>query len=192
MSEASDSALTLMVFNKPFDVLCQFTDSDGRSTLADYIRSPGFYAAGRLDKDSEGLLLLTNDGKLQQRISHPRFKLAKTYLAQVDGEVSTDALKKLKSGVQLKDGAARALNVKQVDAPSNLWPRDPPIRYRKNIPTSWIQLSLKEGRNRQVRRMTAAVGFPTLRLIRTHIGKISIWPLQPGETMLKHSNELYD
>jgi len=172
MSEKDKSELSLMVFNKPYDVLCQFTDSDGRETLANYINAPGFYAAGRLDKDSEGLLLLTNDGKLQQRISHPRFKLPKTYLSQVDGEVSTEALKKLSSGVQLKDGPARAF-------------------VRKSIPTSWITLSLKEGRNRQVRRMTAAVGFPTLRLIRVSIGACNIWPIPPGEMMLVPPDSLY-
>ncbi len=191
MNLSSGSEPTLMVFNKPFDVLCQFTDSDGRPTLADYIKAPGFYPAGRLDKDSEGLLLLTNDGKLQQRISHPRFKLAKTYLVQVDGEVSDEALKKLSRGIRLKDGQAKALNVKQLDEPAALWPRNPPVRYRKYIPTSWIQLSLKEGRNRQVRRMTAAVGFPTLRLIRTDIVALNIWPIAPGETAMKHSNDLY-
>ncbi len=173
---------SLLLFNKPFGVLCQFTDPDGRDTLARYIKAPGYYAAGRLDRDSEGLLLLTNDGALQQRISHPRFKLTKTYLAQVDGEISQDAVLKLMQGVTLKDGPARAFNIKCINEPEDLWPREPPIRYRKNCPTSWLQLSLKEGRNRQVRRMTAAVGFPTLRLIRTRIGEASIWPLAPGES----------
>jgi len=178
---SDDEPLRLLLFNKPFGVLCQFTDADGRDTLARYIDAPGYYAAGRLDKDSEGLLLLTNDGALQQRISHPRFKLAKTYLAQVEGEISKEALRNLRSGITLKDGPARAQDVKQVDEPDGLWPREPPVRFRKNLPTSWLQLSLREGRNRQVRRMGAAVGYPVLRLIRTHIGQASVWSMQPGE-----------
>lgn len=172
---------SLLLFNKPFGVLCQFTDADNRKTLADYINAPGYYAAGRLDKDSEGLLLLTNDGALQERISHPKFKLAKTYLVQVEGEVSEQALENLCRGVHLKDGPAYAVKASAVTEPSPLWPRCPPIRERKSIPTSWIEIVLKEGRNRQVRRMSAAVGFPTLRLIRTHIGSCSVWPLKPGE-----------
>jgi len=178
---SDDDPLRLLLFNKPFGVLCQFTDADGRDTLARYIDAPGYYAAGRLDKDSEGLLLLTNDGALQQRISHPRFKLAKTYLAQVEGEISKEALRNLRSGITLKDGPARAQDVKRVDEPDGLWPREPPVRFRRNLPTSWLQLSLREGRNRQVRRMGAAVGYPVLRLIRTHIGHTSVWSMQPGE-----------
>lgn len=171
----------LLLFNKPFGVLCQFTDAEGRATLADYIDAPGFYAAGRLDKDSEGLLLLTNDGAIQQRISHPRFKLTKRYLVQVDGDISEAAIQQLRRGVQLKDGPARATRVRRVDEPENLWERQPPIRVRRNIPTSWVEISLQEGRNRQVRRMTAAVNFPTLRLIRTHIGQHAVWSLSSGE-----------
>ncbi len=186
---AKQETPSLLLFNKPFGVLCQFTDAEGRDTLAQYIKAPGYYAAGRLDRDSEGLLLLTNDGPLQQRISHPRFKLAKTYLAQVDGEISQSAVLELMQGVILKDGPARAIDVKQVNEPEDLWLREPPIRYRKNSPTSWLLLSLKEGRNRQVRRMTAAVGFPTLRLIRTHIGQASVWPLAPGESRF-HSPDI--
>lgn len=172
---------TLLLFNKPYQVLCQFTDEHGRETLANYIKKPGFYAAGRLDLDSEGLLLLTNDGKIQHRISHPDFKLRKQYLVQVEGTVSAEALEKLRRGVALKDGPARALSARQTEEPATLWPRDPPIRYRKSIPTSWIILELDEGRNRQIRRMTAAVGHPTLRLIRTKIGDYDVWPLKPGD-----------
>lgn len=171
----------LLLFNKPFGVLCQFTDGDGRPTLADYIDAPGFYAAGRLDRDSEGLLLLTNDGAMQQRISNPRFKLTKRYLVQLDGEIDEAALQQLRRGVKLKDGPARATRVQRVEPPEQLWIRDPPIRVRKNIPTSWIEISLQEGRNRQVRRMSAAVNFPTLRLIRTHIGPHDVWSLANGE-----------
>ncbi|MGK0283051.1 MAG: 23S rRNA pseudouridine2457 synthase, partial [Patiriisocius sp.] len=173
---ATNSAISLLLFNKPFGVLCQFTDADGRDTLANYIQEPGYYAAGRLDKDSEGLLLLTNDGALQQRISHPRFKLPKTYLVQVDGYITDDALRQLQRGVKLKDGQARAISVERTAEPATLWPRNPPIRVRQAIPTTWMNITLKEGRNRQVRRMTAAVNFPTLRLIRTSIGGCSVWP----------------
>lgn len=171
----------ILLFNKPFGVLCQFTDADGRKTLSDYINAPGFYAAGRLDRDSEGLLLLTDDGALQQRISHPHFKLVKQYLVQVDGNIHEKAIERLRKGVQLKDGPARAVHVARAEPPNSLWPRVPPIRVRKNIPTSWLQISLREGRNRQVRRMTAAVDFPTLRLIRTHIGPYDVWSLATGE-----------
>ncbi len=187
---ASNSALSLLLFNKPFGVLCQFTDADGRDTLANYIQEPGYYAAGRLDKDSEGLLLLTNDGALQQRISHPKFKLPKTYLVQVDGDITDDALQQLLSGVKLKDGSARAVSVERAVEPAEIWPRNPPIRVRQAIPTSWINITLKEGRNRQVRRMTAAVNFPTLRLIRTTIGGCSVWPLSPGASVFKSPDEL--
>ena len=185
-----DSSHSLLLFNKPFGVLCQFTDADGRDTLANYIQEPGYYAAGRLDKDSEGLLLLTNDGALQQRISHPRFKLPKTYLVQVDGEITESALGQLQRGVKLKDGPARAVNVERTIAPAALWPRTPPIRVRQAIPTSWITITLKEGRNRQVRRMTAAVNFPTLRLIRTSIGGCVVWPIAPGQSVFKTPDEL--
>lgn len=171
----------VLLFNKPFNVLCQFTDQDGRRTLADFIDAPGYYAAGRLDRDSEGLLLLTNDGELQQRISHPRFKLLKTYLVQVDGAIDSTSLQQLTKGVTLKDGKAQAQFARAVDSPEWLWTRDPPVRFRKAIPTSWIEIGLSEGRNRQIRRMTAAVGYPTLRLIRTSIGPYKIATMKPGE-----------
>lgn len=170
----------IILLNKPFQVLSQFTDSDGRATLADYISAPGFRVAGRLDYDSEGLLLLTDDGRLQQQIANPRHKLTKTYLVQVEGDITEDALQQLSTGLQLKDGPtlpARALRV----TPPPLWPRVPPVRERKSVADSWLQLSIREGRNRQVRRMTAAVGFPTLRLVRLAIGDWQLLDLQPGE-----------
>ncbi len=170
----------LIGLNKPYGVLCQFRDEQGRATLADHVSVPKVYPAGRLDRDSEGLLLLTDDGRLQHRISHPEARLAKRYLAQVDGAADDAAIKALLAGVHLKDGPASALEARIIDAP-NLWPRDPPIRTRKNIPTSWIELSIDEGRNRQVRRMTAAVGYPTLRLVRAAIGPWSVDTLMPGE-----------
>ena len=170
----------MIIFNKPFNVLCQFSDSESRATLADFIDQPGFYAAGRLDRDSEGLLILTNDGKLQHRISHPRYKLEKRYLAQLEGAITDTALMELSTGLILKDGPAKATFAKHTTPPTSLWDRDPPIRFRAALPTSWIEIGLAEGRNRQVRRMTAATGFPTLRLIRTHIGKIDIWQLPIG------------
>jgi 23S rRNA pseudouridine2457 synthase len=171
----------LILFNKPYNVLSQFTDADGRATLKDYIDLKGFYPAGRLDRDSEGLLLLTDDGALQTRISHPRYKTAKTYCAQVEGEITPQALQALRRGVGLRDGKTRPAQVRKIDEPENLWPRRPPIRVRKTIPDCWIELVLREGRNRQVRRMTAAVGFPTLRLIRVRIGDWTLAGLQPGE-----------
>ena len=180
----------LLLFNKPYGVLCQFTDPQGRLTLADFIDAPGFYAAGRLDRDSEGLLLLTNNGKLQQRIAHPRFKLPKQYLVQVDGEITESALHSLTDGVQLKDGLSRAVAAQRVSEPAELWQRDPPIRVRKNIPTSWLRVTLTEGRNRQVRRMTAAAGFPTLRLIRTQIGPCSVWPIGCGRYSMRPASVL--
>jgi len=169
-----------MVFNKPFNVLCQFTAVENRQSLADYIDRPDFYPAGRLDKDSEGLMLLTNNGKLQHRISHPDHKLEKRYLVQVEGEITEQALASLSHHVQLKDGPARASFTTRLEEPDWLWSRNPPVRYRAHIPTSWIELGLKEGRNRQVRRMTAAVGFPTLRLVRVAIGSITVHQLAPG------------
>ena len=171
----------LILFNKPYLVLCQFTDPDGRPTLADYIDVPEVYAAGRLDHDSEGLLALTDDGRLQQQIADPQHKLPKTYWAQVEGIPDAAALERLRRGVQLKDGMTRPAEAALLDEPPGLWPRTPPIRERKSIPTAWIELTLREGRNRQVRRMTAAVGFPSLRLIRARIGPWALGDLQPGE-----------
>jgi len=173
--------MTTLRFNKPFQVLTQFTDADERQTLADYISMPGIYAAGRLDRDSEGLLLLTDDGQLQNRISHPDHKLKKTYWVQVDGEITDAAIQMLCDGVELKDGMTLPAQASRMDEPTTLWPRTPPIRVRAEIPTSWISLQISEGRNRQVRRMTAAIGFPTLRLIRYAIGPISLDSLPTGE-----------
>lgn len=167
-------------FNKPYGVLSQFSDSHDRQTLADFIEVPNIYAAGRLDRDSEGLLLLTDNGTLQNRISHPSHKLKKTYWVQVDGEISDEAVQQLREGVELKDGKTLPASAKIIQPPRSLWPRNPPVRYRAEIPTSWIELTISEGRNRQVRRMTAAVGFPTLRLIRYAIGAITLDGLQPG------------
>ena len=171
----------LIVFNKPYRVLCQFTDPDGRATLADYIKTAGVYPAGRLDFDSEGLLALTDDGRLQARISQPASKIRKRYWAQVEGQPSEEQLQQLVTGVKLKDGMARAVAATRLETPSSLWDRDPPIRYRKSVTDSWIEVTLSEGRNRQVRRMTAAVGLPTLRLIRYAIGPWALEGLAPGE-----------
>ena len=171
----------LIIFNKPFKVLCQFTDEAGRKTLADYVDVKEVYPAGRLDFDSEGLLLLTDDGKLQAKISHPKNKLPKTYWAQVEGIATEEDCDALIAGVQLKDGMAKAVSCKILSQP-DLWERIPPIRVRKSIPDSWIELVIDEGRNRQVRRMTAAVNLPTLRLVRVAIGKWSLGDLQPGQT----------
>ena len=171
----------LIRFNKPYDVLAQFTDPGARATLADYIDLPGVYPAGRLDRDSEGLMLLTDDGRLQARIADPAHKLAKTYWVQVEGIPDDDALQALRAGVVLKDGPTRPAEVARIAPPAGLWPRVPPIRVRQSIPDTWIALTLREGRNRQVRRMTAHVGFPTLRLIRARIGEWTLDGLEPGQ-----------
>ncbi|MBU2033122.1 MAG: pseudouridine synthase [Alphaproteobacteria bacterium] len=173
----------LIAFNKPYGVLSQFTDrgsQTARRTLSDFIDRPGVYPAGRLDRDSEGLLLLCDDGRLQARIADPRFKLAKTYLVQVEGEPGEASLAALRGGVRLKDGMTRPAGAERIDPP-DLWPRDPPIRVRKSVADSWIGVTLREGRNRQVRRMTAAVGHPTLRLVRWSVGEWSLEGLAPGE-----------
>ena len=171
----------LLLFNKPYNVLSQFTDTDGRETLADYIDVKNVYAAGRLDKDSEGLLLLTDNGTLQNKISHPSNKFAKSYWIQVDGQITTAAIKNLCQGLILKDGLTKPAKVKKISEPIDLWPRKPPVRFRKTVPTSWLEIVIQEGRNRQVRRMTAAVGYPTLRLIRNRIGDWTLGSLKPGE-----------
>ena len=174
----------LILFNKPFGVLPQFTDSgtagSPRPTLSDYIDIPGVYPAGRLDMDSEGLMLLTDDGRLQARIADPKFKMPKTYLVQVEGVVTDEALAALRKGVVLKDGLTLPAETERIDDPK-LWPRDPPIRVRLSIPDSWLKLNIREGRNRQVRRMTAAVGFPTLRLVRWSVGEWTVEGLELGE-----------
>lgn len=174
--------MTLILFNKPYDVLSQFTDRGSpstRATLSDHIDVPGVYPAGRLDRDSEGLLLLTDDGRLQARIADPKFKLPKTYWVQVEGVPDAAALAALRAGVMLKDGMTLPAEVERLDAPQ-VWARTPPIRYRASIPDTWIALTIREGRNRQVRRMTAAVGHPTLRLIRWRVGDWSLGDLAPG------------
>lgn len=173
----------VLLFNKPFDVLSQFTDSADRSTLRNFLPHPqcdGFYPAGRLDQDSEGLLILTDDGALQHRITHPALKMPKVYWVQVEGEYQETALENLRTGVVLKDGPTSPAKARFIDPP-NVWPRVPPIRSRAHIPTHWLEISITEGRNRQVRRMTAAVGLPTLRLIRMQIGSWKLGDMQPGE-----------
>lgn len=170
----------LILLNKPYDMLCQFTDGEGRSTLADVLPVKGVYAAGRLDRDSEGLVVLTDDGRLQARIADPRHKLEKIYLAQVEGRPDPEALAALRKGVMLKDGMTLPAGARMVDTPVWLWPRDPPIRVRKTVPDAWLELTLREGRNRQVRRMCAAVGLPCLRLIRWRVGDWTLDGLSPG------------
>ena len=173
---------TLILLNKPFNTLCQFTDPRGRATLAPLVSQAGVYPAGRLDYDSEGLVLLTDDGTLQHRIASPELKMAKTYWVQVEGIVTPEALRQLETGIPLKDGITRPAKARSMPAPDDLWPRPPPVRERQSVPTSWLELTLYEGRNRQIRRMTAAAGFPTLRLIRYRIGDWSIDNLKPGQS----------
>ena len=175
--------MKLVLFNKPFQVMSQFSAQPGRKTLADYLAIPGIYPAGRLDADSEGLMLLTDDGQLQHQISHPKHKEAKTYTVQVEGIPDEASLARLRQPLDLRDFVTQACQVEAIEEPAWLWPRDPPVRKRLSIPTSWLAITIKEGKNRQVRRMTAAVGFPTLRLIRSAIGPCSLTshPLQPGE-----------
>ena len=180
VAKAPPAEPRLLLLNKPFDVLTQFNDADRRATLKDFVPVPGVYPAGRLDRDSEGLLLLTNDGQLQARIADPKHKLAKTYWVQVEGEVSAEQLRRLCEGVELNDGMTLPAEARALDEPQ-LWPRTPPVRFRKSVPTSWLELVIREGRNRQVRRMTASVGLPTLRLVRVRIGPWSLDGLQPGE-----------
>ena len=174
--------MALVLLNKPYRVMSQFTDQHGRDTLARYVRVSGVYPAGRLDFDTEGLLLLTDDGKLQSRIAEPRHKLPKTYLAQVEGVASDESVLRLLKGVDVRGRQSRARAAAVVSEPQWLWPRDPPIRYRVHVPESWLELTLAEGRNRQVRRMCAAVGLPVLRLIRTQIGPWSLAGLAPGQS----------
>jgi len=182
--------MRLYLLNKPYRVLTRFTRSDDRPTLADHLEVPGVYPAGRLDYDSEGLLLLTDDGRLQAGITDPRHALEKTYWAQVEGAPGAEQVATLRAGVALPDGRTRPAGARRIEPPAGLWPRDPPIRYRAQIPTAWLELKLREGRNRQVRRMTAAVGLPTLRLVRWAIGPLSLAGLAPGESRAASAEEV--
>ncbi|MDY6945065.1 MAG: pseudouridine synthase [Pseudomonadota bacterium] len=180
----------LLLLNKPYRVLTQFTSEDGKATLRDFLHAPGMRPAGRLDYDSEGLVLLTDSGPLQAQLAEPRWKQAKTYCVQVEGEIGEDALASLRRGVKLNDGTTLPADAERMDEPAWLWPRDPPIRFRKAVPTSWLKLTIREGRNRQVRRMTAAVNLPTLRLIRWSVGPWTLQGLAPGESRPVQSEQI--